>query len=599
MIRYFRWTAWITLFGVLMWAALLPVSSTSRAAGSTAPHWESYDRPAQYRVVVDKDIAIPMRDGIVLTADVYRPDAPGRFPVILTQTPYNKNGALGQVNRYLVERGYVHVVVDVRGTGGSQGTWEAFGPAEQQDGYDLVRWASRQPWSNGKVGLWGASYMAINQFFTAALHPPGLKAMFPIVPMGDAYRDIMMSGGQANTGFIPLWMGLVTSGGLLPPTYVWNDPLRAGGVVIGHVGSTANSPLNTVTSVYSGGDLAYDGPFYRMRSPLEVVDRVNVPVFITGGLHDIFQRGEPLLYERLKQRVPTKLLIGNWTHGDFGTGLPADGVPTLDQIALRWFDRYLKGIDTHVERIPAVTQYILGSGHFETQRDWPAPGIRVERWYLREKGGLSRTPAVRETTNIMVQQPVNGICSGSTNQWTAGAIQATPCAKDNRLTEATEVTYTSSPLDRDLKVSGPIGAQVDLVTTAREAVISVRITDVAPDGTSTEWTAGWLAASLRKTDPAKSRMVNGELLQPWHPYTRDSVLPVTPGEPMRLYVEIFPTNGVLKKGHRLRVAIGPSDFPHAISPLPQAVRQSVGIVHILHGPHHPSHIALPVIETRP
>jgi predicted acyl esterase len=154
-------------------------------------------------------------------------------------------------------------------------------------------------------------------------------------------------------------------------------------------------------------------------------------------------------------------------------------------------------------------------------------------------------------------------------------------------------------LDRDLKVSGPIGAQVDLVTTAREAVISVRITDVAPDGTSTEWTAGWLAASLRKTDPAKSRMVNGELLQPWHPYTRDSVLPVTPGEPMRLYVEIFPTNGVLKKGHRLRVAIGPSDFPHAISPLPQAVRQSVGIVHILHGPHHPSHIALPVIETRP
>lgn len=211
MLRVLSWTGCFTLI------FLLVLGTFPSGVTGSQQRWEPYDRPAQYKVIKESDVTITVRDGVRLTANVYRPDAPGKFPVILTQTPYNKNSDLGRGNEYFVQRGYVHVVVDVRGTGGSEGSWDSFGPAEQRDGYDLVEWVTKQPWSNGNVGLWGASYMAINQFFTAAQHPPGLKALFPIVPMADSYRDIVMSGGLANTGFIPLWMGLVTYNGVLPP----------------------------------------------------------------------------------------------------------------------------------------------------------------------------------------------------------------------------------------------------------------------------------------------------------------------------------------------------------------------------------------------
>jgi len=140
--------------------------------------------------------------------------------VLVTITPYNgTNGAISVTNDYLVQRGYVQVIVDARGTGESQGTWDSFGTREQRDGYEIVEWAAAQPWSTGKVGMWGASYMAISQLFTAAQQPPHLKAIFPIVPMGDSYRDMVFPGGQNNTGFIPLWLVLVSSGALVPPDY--------------------------------------------------------------------------------------------------------------------------------------------------------------------------------------------------------------------------------------------------------------------------------------------------------------------------------------------------------------------------------------------
>src|SRR6266567_2743576 len=200
-------------------AAALLATGTSRAA-SQPPAWTSYDRPAQYAVVVDQHVPVQMSDGVVLNAVIRRPDAPGRFPVIVTITPYNgTNGAIGVDNDYLVQRGYVQVVLDARGTGQSQGTWDDLGPREQRDGYEAVEWAAAQPWSNGIVGMWGPSYMAISQLFTAAQQPPHLKAIFPIVPMGDSYRDMVFPGGQNNTGFIPLWLALVSGGALIPPDY--------------------------------------------------------------------------------------------------------------------------------------------------------------------------------------------------------------------------------------------------------------------------------------------------------------------------------------------------------------------------------------------
>jgi putative CocE/NonD family hydrolase len=581
---------------------LLAVAALPSAAFG-APQWTKYDRPETNGMVVDKDVPITMSDGVILSADVYRPDKPGRYPVLLTQTPYNKSSAaFPSGNEYLVRRGYAHVVVDVRGTGGSQGGWDSFGPNEQRDGAEVVRWTREQPWSDGKVGGYGPSYMAITQLTTAARRPKGLKAIFPIVPMSDSYRDITFSGGQTNVSFIPLWLGLVTGTSLIPPAYALDGSpanlVRGVTTLASHATNVGNFQLNTVLNATAGGDIAYDGQFWKTRSPIELLDRIKVPAFVIGGHHDLFQRGEPLVYERLKRRVPTRLIMGPWTHlsGSSGDGLADNGLPSLDQIALRWFDRWLKGMKTKIRAIPKVTQWTYGRKKYETQADWPDPRLRPTRQYLRADNGLSaEKPKADEAPDSFFQHPVSGVCTQSTSQWTAGITEQIPCTNDNRLNELTGVNYTTEPLERDLTLNGPINARLWLTTSASDAVASVRVTDVAPDGTSTELSGGWLAASFRKLDRQKSRRVRGKLLQPWHPFTRESVLPVEAGKPMRLDVEVFPVNAVIQNGHSLRVSVNPSDFPHAVPPLPQFSNSLAGQVQVLHDAQHASSVTLPTL----
>jgi putative CocE/NonD family hydrolase len=577
---------------------LIPAGTASAADG-----WTAYDRPAQYAQVVDKDVPITMSDGTVLRADVFRPDAPGRFPVLITQTPYNKVGPLAGANAYLIQRGYVHVVVDVRGTGSSAGQWDSFGPSEQRDGKEMVDWAAEQSWSDGKVGTIGPSYMAITQITTAAQRPKALKAMFTVVPMADSYRDITLSGGQINTAFIPLWLGLVTGAGIVPPTYAASsgspqDVVSSFTTLAQHASGIANFQASTVANSTAGGDTAYDSAFYKTRSPIELLDKIDVPDFVVGGLHDLFQRGEPMVYERLKNNVNARLLMGPWTHlsGSSGGGLPRDGVPSLVQIQLRWFDHYLKGIDTDIDAIPRVTQYTYGLEKYEVQPDWPHPKLDPSKLYLRTGSVLSpEAPAGAEAPETFVQQPVSGICSQSTSQWTAGATEQLPCTTDDRVNEAGEVTYTTAPMAKDLRINGPLLANLWVSTTASDAVTSVKVTDVSPDGKSTELSGGWLAASFRKVDAGKSRFVRDDLVQPWHPFTRESVLPVKAGEPTEMAVEVFPTNAVILAGHRIRISVGPGDFPHSLPPAPQAAAELGGVVSLLHDAQHPSSLTLPTI----
>jgi hypothetical protein len=586
----------------LAFFTLLAIGSLS-ASATAAPQWTPYDRPETNGVIEESDVPITMSDGVILSANVYRPDTPGRYPVLLTQTPYNKDGAaLATVNEYLVRRGYAHIVVDVRGTGGSQGSWDSFGPNEQRDGPEVVRWARKQPWSNGKIGGYGPSYMAITQLTTAAQRPKGLKAIFPIVPMADSYRDITFSGGQANVSFIPLWLGLVTGTSLIPPAYALDGDLaslvRATTVLASHATNVGGFQLNTVLNATAGGDLAYDGEFWKTRSTIEVLDRIDVPAFVVGGHHDLFQRGEPLVYERLKGRVPTRLLMGPWTHlgGSRGNGLEAAGMPSLNQIALRWFDRWLKGMKARIRKIPRVTQWTYGLEKYETQADWPDPRLRPTRRYLRAGKALTpEQPDSDEGADSFFQHPLSGVCTQSTSQWTAGITEQIPCTNDNRLNELAGLNYTSAPLEEDLVLNGPVNARLWLATSASDAVVSVRVTDVAPDGSSRELTGGWLAGSFRALDREKSRRVRGRLLQPWHPFTRASVMPVESGEPMRLDVEVFPTSAVIQKGHSLRISVNPSDFPHAVPPLPQFSNSLAGQVQVLHDAEHPSSVTLPTL----
>jgi predicted acyl esterase len=577
-------------------SSLPAAAGPGRACGQGFP---AYERPAVATGSTTlTDQAVEMSDGVWIRLDITLPTgAPTtRFPTALTITGYGKSspliGALGGgPSADLVAHGYAVVTMDDRGTGNSGGQWDSWGPRTQQDYAEVLEWITHQPWSDGRIGLTGGSYMGITSLYAAAQGNPAVKAVFATVPMADSYRDIVFGGGQPNLAFIPMWMGLVTGLGYVSAT--------SPGVALDHTLGLAEFQVPTLGSAVLGGDAAYDGPFWRQRSPIEVVDRITAPTFIVGGLDDIFQRGEPLLYERLAKHTDARLLIGPWTHVTAGTGLPRDGVASPAQLLLQWFDHYVLGLDAGTECIPPVTQFVRGHEQYESVASWPAPGLRAERWFLRGAGGLATgAPAAAESPQQFVSTLPTGICSRSTAQWLLFVFEGTPCQSDNRLGEVGGVTYTSAPFDEPTEINGPIEADLWVTTDRTEASVSVAVSDVAPDGTSRGLTNGLLLASHRATDPARARLLDGQSIQPWHPFTRDAVLKVTPGEPMLLPIEVFPTSAVLRPGHRLRITVAPYDVPHALPPVDPGLETLGATVRILTDPQHPSSVVFPIAEPR-
>jgi putative CocE/NonD family hydrolase len=540
------------------------------------------------------DVEIPMSDGVVLRADVTLPAGPGPFPTALTITGYGKSSgaaAFGGGSGGMASYGYAAVVVDDRGTGASGGRWDSWGERTVDDYPEVLDWIVDQPWSDGRVGLTGASYMAITSLFAAASQHPAVEAVFATVPMADGYRDIVFGGGQVNTAFIPLWAGLVTGLSLMPSA----DP----STIPEHLLAVPDFQLPTIADAVVGGGTVYDGPFWRQRSPIEVVDRIDVPTFIVGGLDDLFQRGEPMLYEALADHTDARLLIGPWTHIAAGQGLPTQGVPTIDELLLQWFDQHVMGLDTGADCIPPVTLYKRGVDRYESAPTWPVPDLHAERWHLRGGQRLTQAAPGDEAPSTYLQVPANGVCSRSTAQWLIGLIDSTPCATDNRLDEATALTWTSEPFSAPVEINGPIQADLWLrPLLSQEAVVSVAISDVAPDGTSRGLTNGLLLASHRAVDPLRSRTLDGQSIQPWHPFTAAAQQTVTPGEPALLPVEVFPTSAVLQPGHRLRVTIAAYDVPHALPTAPAALATLAGPVEVLNDSAHPSSVVLPVVGAR-
>ncbi len=234
--------------------------------GSSSLVWKSYDRADEFPAAITLPAEwITLRDGIRLSVAVSLPvDAAGAtvstpLPVIVTQTGYNKSlPAIPAVNEFLVRHGYAHLSVDVRGTGNSEGQWEAFSRQEQEDYLEVIDWASKQPWSNGVVGTWGASFMGITQLFSAQWQHPAHKAEFVIVPDADAYRDIVFTGGQVNVGFIPLWLGLVTVLSAIP-----NEDPSSVPLILEHVESAITHfqvPTIAQSAIGANGQ-NYDGEY--------------------------------------------------------------------------------------------------------------------------------------------------------------------------------------------------------------------------------------------------------------------------------------------------------------------------------------------------
>lgn len=601
----------------------MPAGATATTAPSTTTvesGWKA--RPAQYPgTVTRKDLKIPMSDGTILRADLTLPANAGgtaidkRFPVVVTITAYNKSaqgqsGLAGADPSYLVRRGYAQLTVDARGTGSSGGTWCAFCTREDRDAGEVMTWAHRQPWSNGRTAMTGPSYMGIDQIFAAAHKPAGLKAIFPQVPMADAYRDVVASGGQLDVGFIPLWLGLVTATGVIPPAYATSDPTSALGVLAQHLTTGGTFTLPLLLSAMAGQDTAYDGPFYRQRSPINVVSKVTVPTFLVSGEYDLFQRGTPLLFENLQNRgVPVKMIIGPWNHlqASAGTDIGQAGYGTLQQLQLRWFDHYVKGrrdpgLDTD---IPPITYYEIGSGTWRHARHWVGGGRKAVSYRLSGSattgtadGRLTRSTVTPGTSDVY-PVPVSGLCTRSTDQWTAGVPSEipvdNPCFTDNQWNDRTGVVFQTAPVKKALRFQGPINARLYVSSNSGDGMLAVAVEDVAPDGTVSRLTGGWQVISLRQLDKARSRYLDGRLIQPYHPFTKASQHVLASGQVAPVDVEVFPTGAVVKPGHRLRLAVQAYDVPHLLPTLPGAPG-TLTVMRIHDSSTYPSKVTLPVVR---
>lgn len=584
----------------------------------TNAHWVDYDPPAIYPKSVSRPLQfIPMTDGTELAVYVTLPaDASGAaitdpLPTILVQTSYNGGtnrylgavgSALGAADPYMTAHGYVTVVVDVRGTGQSGGTWKAFGNTEQADYGQVVKWVTQQPWFDGAIGVYGVSYLGITAIITASQNHPAVKAAFPIVPIGDGYRDIVFTGGQVNPTFMPLWLGLVSGLGVTDPCLL-THPAQCLPNVLNHLGGalTGFQVPTLLKALLGDKSTLYDGDFWAQRSPLENDADIRVPTFVVGGLHDLFQRSEPLSYAAIKNHAPAKLLIGPWTHlqAALGQGLPVDGVPPLNHIELMWFDQYLKGLDVGAAKLPNVTQFVSGYGHYATSVDWPNPQAKAERLYLHgDKSLSSSAPAADEKSHFFVASPLEGLCSQSLSQWTAGLLGylPIPCFTNDNSADRWNVNYETAPMVADYYMNGPIEADLWISSTAKDAQLSVRVADVAPNGVAVALTNGVQLASMRAVDSSRSRFLDGQMIQPWHPFTEASKQPLTPNLPALVRVEIFATSALIKQGHRLRISVGASNVAQALPALPDLL-DTLGsfTTTIYNDAAHPSSVVIPVV----
>jgi putative CocE/NonD family hydrolase len=625
--------------------------------------WQDYSRGEDYPKVYKAPLAfITLQSGqklgvlVGLPADQTGNPVAGAFPVILTQTAYRIDVgaataallpvgatlAIGGADPYMIKRGYATVSVDVLGSGVSDGEEKLLGADEQEAYGEVVDWVAHQSWCNGSIGVAGTSYLGITALLSAEQGNPAIKAVFAQVPMGDAWRDVIGTGGLLNGLFLSSWLPLTQALSVQNASAIARYPQFAAQIAQAnqqHIDTINDFFLPLINGGLAGdtGTATDDGDFWAVRSPIEHVDAIQVPTFIIGGSSDIFQRGEPLLYEQLKRRVTTKLLIAPGAHVEVVATTMASankpdvgGAPAAETLLLQWFDQYLKGIDTGAERMPNVTQYVSGYGVNGTPRyarttDWPHPLLTPHRYYLHGDFSLSeQAPADIEASHAIQEAPAPVVsagtspdgsmltmtavandgsdCSISNVQWTLGfaGLAPKPCYGDDTTVETTQAAlkYETPPLSADLYLNGPIEADIWMSTTATQAALSVRIDDVGPDGKAVPLTDGLLSAAFRAVDDTRSRFIDGVRMQPWHAFTVASKLAVTPGQAMELPIEVFPAAALIRSGHRLRIAISSSNQAQGGWATPDQTAANGGVSTIYSNAAHPSSIVLPVVPTR-
>ncbi|MDX6669225.1 MAG: uncharacterized protein QOK04_2605 [Solirubrobacteraceae bacterium] len=612
------------LLSVLL--ALLALAGAS--AEAAAQVWTP--GPAKYGARKETNVPVTMSDGTVLRANIYYPtdpatgkDAPGPFPVIMVQTPYGKDtvgatsgqeggaeaGTQAGAIPYMISRGYIDVVAEVRGTGDSGGSFNLLDPVQGRDGAELVNWASKLPGSNGRVGLYGPSYMGIDQYMTANAVGPGspLKALFPIVAGNDTYRDIVFQGGLLDAEFD---LAVITT--IFGPLELANpaaeNPTDVADLIkveSQHAPALLTYNLDQITNISTNGEQAYDEAYWQARAPrnwLERIVRNGIPAFAVDGWFDLYQRGAPLNYSGLqnawagrpvgapmlpgqKTTGRYQLLQGPWYHLDAGTGFD------IFKLELAWFDRWLKDQPTGIDQTyHPLHVYDIGARRWIDTAAYPFKEATPHTFYLdggpsnsgapsQNDGRLTTAAPTAATTGAdqVLFTGASSPCNFGTEQWSAGGLtfaaefggvpSGNPCTQDDRTiqTGPGALTYTTPALTRSTVVAGPVDATIYATSTRPDVEFVATLEDIAPSGVSRPLTTGALLGSFRALDHGLTWYApDGRPIAPYHPFTRASVMPVETGAVTRFDIEVFPTLAEIPAGHRLRLTLTTSDSPHLL-----------------------------------
>ena len=509
--------------------------------------------------VRDDDVLVPMRDGINLLADVHRPSEPGRYPVLIAASPYPRQiqdlGAPAGfieagASDYFVPRGYVHVVANNRGTGGSGGTFSFFDGQERQDMYDLVEWAASQPWSDGNVGMIGISYFAGTQMEAAVERPPHLRAIMPVAGTFDLYQSATHHG-LFSSGFITPFLAMIgmTSG---QTNKLWRskliDAVRALLLTPGiHKkfatmnGEAAIAGLKVLLKLHHAPHpwddlwraIAVEHPYrdawWQERNLLPLLEQVEVPVYLGCDWDNVplhlphtFKAFEGLTNS---PHVQVAML------GSHGLAWPWE---SLHVEALAWFDHWLKGRDTGILAGPPIRYVLAEADGWRTSDTWPPAEAKLRSFALRADGGLAEGGGTEETRSYM------NLGVGLNRPYTSEA--------DPPL----HLEWSTEPLEQDVDVAGNIELQLVAASTAPDTGFIAVLQDVDAAGKVTDVTAGYLRAALRQIDEEGSRP--GAPILPCRDY---AAVPL--GEMISYRIPMVPNARRFKAGHRIRLYLTSED----------------------------------------
>jgi putative CocE/NonD family hydrolase len=570
-------------------------------------------------VTSQTNVEVPMRDGAVLRADVYRPAGGGRHPVLLQRIPYGKHTPRYR-SLYLdpmraLDRGYAVVIQEVRGRHVSGGDWYPY-VHEAEDGYDTIDWVASQPWSDGSVGMFGISYHGATQWLAATEAHPALKAIIPGVTSDSYYDSWTYLGGVFQLYWTSGWAAAFAMDDLGGRAARHSEAMAVLREFRQDSHAMANHlPIEDMPGLRRVADYYYDwlahptyDDYWKAIAPREKFDRITVPALNQGGWFDGFIRGTLRCYQGMRERGATEvartqqhLVVGPWLHqplpdpfagrGYFG-GSASGAAIDWHGMQLSWFDRWLRGEDNGVDTDPNTYIFIMGANEWRAEESWPPPDAEPMTLFLRSSGSANTlngdgklsldAPGETESPDRFVYDPSNPVPThgGAHLAGIPGVFEVG--VQDQQVIEAREdvLVYTSAPLERDTEVTGHVELEVWAVTSAADTDWTAKLVDVHPDGQARNVCDGILRASFRDS--------------------LESPSPIQPGEVYKYNVDVGPTAMLFRKGHCIRLDVSSSNFPafarntgipsHGSADLTPATQI------VLHDASHPSRLTLPVVH---